>query len=70
MNIAIVDYNSGNLKNLLDAVRYIGFNPEIITENSKSDNFDAIILPGVGAFGSAMDYIKKKKLGRFCNQFH
>ena len=69
MNIAIIDYNSGNLKNLLDAVRYIGFNPEIITESSKSNNFDAIILPGVGAFGSAMDYIKNRNLDEFVIDF-
>ena len=69
MNIAILDYNSGNLKNLQDAIRYIGFKPQIITETSKSKNFDAIILPGVGAFGSAMNFIKKRNLDEFVFDF-
>ena len=59
MNIAIINYNSGNLKNLADAVKYIGLNPKIISESSNCNDFDAVILPGVGAFSPAMEQLRK-----------
>ena len=69
MNIAIINYNSGNLKNLADAVKYIGLNPKIISESSNCNDFDAVILPGVGAFGSSMSFLKSRNLDQFIFEF-
>lgn len=52
--IAILDYGLGNLFSIEQACSFVGLN-SIIT-NSKKDilDADALILPGVGAFGDAM----------------
>lgn len=52
--VAIVDYGLGNLFSVKQACTFVGLN-SIIT-NSKKDilDADAIILPGVGAYGDAM----------------
>jgi len=52
--IAIVDYGLGNLFSVQQACTFVGLN-SIIT-NSKKDilDADAVILPGVGAYGDAM----------------
>jgi glutamine amidotransferase len=52
--VAIVDYGLGNLFSVEQACAFVGLN-SIIT-NSKKDilGADAVILPGVGAYGDAM----------------
>ena len=52
--VAIVDYGLGNLFSVKQACAFVGLN-SIIT-NSRKDilDADAVILPGVGAYGNAM----------------
>lgn len=60
--IAIIDYGAGNIFSVKNALDYIGL-PNILT-NKKEDliNADGLILPGVGAFPSAMKMLKETKL--------
>ena len=60
--IAIIDYGAGNIFSVKNALDYIGL-PNILT-NNKEDliNADGLILPGVGAFPSAMKMLKETKL--------
>jgi len=52
--VAIVDYGMGNLFSVKHAFEHVGM-PAFVT-SSKEDvlNADAVVLPGVGAFGDAM----------------
>ncbi len=52
--ICIINYGSGNLRSIYNGFRKIGQNPVITDEVSKIRDADALVLPGVGAFGSAM----------------
>ena len=53
--IAIVDYDAGNLKSVEKALVHLG--EECITTRVPEEiyNADKVILPGVGAFGTAME---------------
>lgn len=52
--IAIIDYDAGNLNSVEKALSYLG-EPWITTrDKSALLNADKLILPGVGAFGEAM----------------
>jgi len=51
--IGIVDYGSGNIHSIEKALKYVGAETNLITEPKQVDECDKIILPGVGAFGSA-----------------
>jgi len=53
--IAIIDYNIGNLASVYNACKLIGHEAVIVKDPSQLCNYDKIILPGVGAFGDAMD---------------
>ena len=57
--IAIIDYGMGNLRSVQKALEYLGFDARIT--DKKQDLIDAshIILPGVGAFGDAIDSLNK-----------
>jgi len=60
--VAIVDYGLGNLFSIKHACTHVGL--DAIVTFSADDLFDcsAIILPGVGAFGDAVDALNKMDL--------
>lgn len=57
--VAIVDYQLSNLFSVKNACSYVGLNPIITCDKIEIINADAVILPGVGAFGDAMKNLKK-----------
>ncbi|MDP1783798.1 MAG: imidazole glycerol phosphate synthase subunit HisH [Sulfuricurvum sp.] len=58
--IAIVDYNMGNLASVRNAFDLLGERVVIESDPEKLSQYDRIILPGVGAFGDAMDHLKER----------
>ena len=60
--VAIVDYEMGNLFSVMRACQHVGLKPVITDDSLVIMNSDAVILPGVGAFGNAMDNLKKREL--------
>lgn len=62
MMIAIIDYGVGNLFSLNSSFSAIGEESAVTNEVSAIQSADKIILPGVGAFGDAMDKLKKTGL--------
>lgn len=60
--IAIIDYGAGNIFSVKNALDYLDI-PSILTkEKTDIENADAIILPGVGAFPSAMKMLEQSGL--------
>ncbi|MBQ8823975.1 MAG: imidazole glycerol phosphate synthase subunit HisH [Ruminococcus sp.] len=60
--IAIVDYGAGNIFSVKNALDYLEMESELTSDPNRIQNADAIILPGVGAFPSAMKALKERKL--------
>ena len=60
--IAIIDYDAGNMLSVVKALRHLGHEPVITREASVLKSADKVILPGVGAFGDAMDKLDRYKL--------
>ncbi len=56
--VAIVDYNMGNLASVYNACKLIDADATIVKDPSMLKNFNRVILPGVGAFGDAMEHLK------------
>lgn len=60
--VAIIDYDAGNIKSVEKALCSLG-EEVIITRNRKEIlSADRVILPGVGAFGDAMEKIRSYAL--------
>ena len=53
--IAVIDYDAGNLKSVEKALIFLGETPVITRDREELLAADKVILPGVGAFGDAMD---------------
>jgi glutamine amidotransferase len=60
--VAIVDYNVGNLASVKNALNKIGTNIKIVSNPDELINFDKVILPGVGAFGDAMENLRQTNM--------
>ncbi|MFC1730516.1 imidazole glycerol phosphate synthase subunit HisH [candidate division KSB1 bacterium] len=60
--IAIIDYNAGNTRSVMNALDYLGVEYELTSNPDKIATASAIILPGVGSFGYAMENLRKKCL--------
>ena len=56
--ITIIDYKSGNLKSISNGFKKIGCEYQITDDKEIIANSDYLVLPGVGAFGSAMENLK------------
>ncbi|WP_125714814.1 imidazole glycerol phosphate synthase subunit HisH [Companilactobacillus kedongensis] len=59
---AIVDYDTGNTRNLKKALNYLGIDNELTDDKEKILQAEAVILPGVGAFKAAMVELEKRDL--------
>lgn len=66
--IVIIDYGMGNLHSVSKAFEISG--EEILVSNKKEDikKADAIVLPGVGAFGEGIANLKKYDLIKTLNE--
>lgn len=56
--VVIVDYESGNLFSVFHACRLLGLDPVITKDPVEFQHADGVILPGVGAFGDAMQHLE------------
>ena len=59
---AIVDYDTGNTRNLKKAFDYLQVPTVLTADPQQLKAADAIILPGVGAFAAAMAALKERQL--------
>lgn len=57
--IAIVDYKMGNLASVQSALALLGADTVVESDPQKLCEYEKIILPGVGAFGDAMEHLKE-----------
>jgi len=60
--IAIIDYNMGNLASVKNAFAKLGQESVVESNPDKFQEYDKLILPGVGAFGDAMEHLKERKM--------
>ncbi|MBI5679514.1 MAG: imidazole glycerol phosphate synthase subunit HisH [Methanobacterium sp.] len=59
--IVIINYGTGNLKSIKNGFSRIGEEAIISDDIYEMEKADALILPGVGAFGNAMKHLEKYK---------
>lgn len=62
--VAIIDYGVGNLFSLVSSFKAIGVDAVITGNAEEIKKADKIILPGVGAFGDAIDKLRKTGLDK------
>ena len=67
--ISIIDYDAGNIKSVEKAIEFLGEEVEITSDKEKILASDGVILPGVGAFGVAMEKLHSRNLVETINEY-
>ncbi|MEJ5187040.1 MAG: imidazole glycerol phosphate synthase subunit HisH [Candidatus Geothermincolales bacterium] len=60
MAIYILDYGMGNLRSVEKAFDFLGYRCQVITSAEEAGEVDGIVLPGVGAFGKAVEELERR----------
>ena len=60
--IAVIDYDAGNIRSVEKALLSLGQEVHITGDAQEILGADKVILPGVGAFGDAMENIRSRNL--------
>ncbi|HMS68716.1 MAG TPA: imidazole glycerol phosphate synthase subunit HisH [Saprospiraceae bacterium] len=60
--IAIIDYNAGNTRSVINALQRLGANPVLTADPAVILSADKVILPGVGHAATAMEALHERNL--------
>lgn len=60
--VAVIDYDAGNIRSVEKAVEALGKQAVVTRRPEEILTADHVILPGVGAFGDAMEKLRKYEL--------
>ncbi|HVF31432.1 MAG TPA: imidazole glycerol phosphate synthase subunit HisH [Acidimicrobiales bacterium] len=60
--IAVLDYGIGNLRSAEKALQHVGGDARLVTTAEEAAEAEAVVLPGVGAFGACMDALRASGL--------
>jgi len=60
--IAVLDYGIGNLRSAEKALQKVGADAKLVADPAEAGAADALVLPGVGAFGRCMEALRQSGL--------
>jgi imidazole glycerol-phosphate synthase subunit HisH len=60
--IGVIDYGMGNLRSVSKAIEHLGGNVYVGNDATELESAKKLVLPGVGAFGDAIDELTKRGL--------
>ena len=60
--IAVLDYGIGNLRSAEKALQHVGAAARLVTDPAEVEAADAVVLPGVGAFGACARALRQSGL--------
>lgn len=60
--VAVLDYGIGNLRSAEKALQRVGADARLVTSVGEARRADAVVLPGVGAFGACMGALRESGL--------
>ncbi len=68
LNVAVVDYDAGNTLSVTRALEKVGASVDLTPDPAKVLAADAVVLPGVGAFGDCMEKLRERGLDEACRE--
>jgi len=69
MRVGIINYGMGNIRSVVKAFEYLDTETIVCSDKSSLNNLHALVLPGVGAFGPAINNIKKIGIFSFVSEW-
>jgi imidazole glycerol-phosphate synthase subunit HisH len=68
LNVAIVDYDAGNTLSVTRALEKVGAKVDLTSDPERVGAADAVVLPGVGAFGDCMRKLRERGMDEACGE--
>ena len=68
LNVAIVDYDAGNTLSVMRALEKVGARVDLTPDPERVFAADAVVLPGVGAFGDCMRKLRERGMDEACGE--
>jgi len=62
MSLALIDYGSGNIRSVMNALSHEGAAVELVSDPARLGEFEGVVLPGVGAFGDCVRGLESRGL--------
>jgi len=66
LNVAVVDYDAGNTLSVTRALEKVGARVYLTSDPDEVLTADAVVLPGVGAFGDCVRKLKERGMDEAC----
>jgi imidazole glycerol-phosphate synthase subunit HisH len=66
LSVAVVDYDAGNTLSVTRALEKVGARVELTPDPERVLAADAVVLPGVGAFGDCMRKLRERGMDEAC----
>ena len=66
MNVAVVDYDAGNTLSVTRALEKVGASVDLTPDPERVLAADAVVLPGVGAFGDCLRKLRDRGMDAAC----
>jgi imidazole glycerol-phosphate synthase subunit HisH len=68
LSVAIVDYDAGNTLSVTRALEKVGARVDLTSDPERVLAADAVVLPGVGAFGDCMKKLRERGMDEACRE--
>jgi imidazole glycerol-phosphate synthase subunit HisH len=68
LNVAVVDYDAGNTLSVTRALAKVGAKVDLTPDPERVLGADAVVLPGVGAFGDCMRKLRERGMDEACRE--
>src|ERR671912_2586264 len=68
LQVAIVDYDAGNTLSVTRALEKVGAKVGLTSDPDRVGAADAVVLPGVGAFGDCMRKLRERGMDEACGE--
>ena len=68
LNVAVVDYDAGNTLSVTRALEKVGARVDLTPDPERVVSADAVVLPGVGAFGDCMGKLRERGMEEACRE--
>jgi len=68
LQVAIVDYDAGNTLSVTRALQKVGASVDLTPDPERVLAADAVVLPGVGAFGDCMRKLRERGMDEACGE--
>jgi imidazole glycerol-phosphate synthase subunit HisH len=68
LNVAVVDYDAGNTLSVTRALEKVSAKVDLTPDPDRVLAADAVVLPGVGAFGDCMRKLRERGMDEACGE--